>query len=203
MRGLVIFLMLLCCGCMTGDLPFGPTPAPAIPPDPPLMPTPDDAAARAQLDVYSSASCGPCIQLKNAMQSEPIKEMLGYYDVQFYDARQHADQFRSNNIQGTPTSIILDQQRQEVDRLVGYKGPEEYAAWLRGAVKGSSIRGYYTPLVDRDEVFPNPYDAASAYGVPVEQLRSQEELVPVIRGPGVIRPTNGRFGENIQYVVPW
>ena len=69
---------------------------------------------------FSATWCGPCKQFK------PIMEELSNegYNIEFIDGDENRDLAIEYNIRSIPTTVI-EQDRKEINRLVGVKSKEE------------------------------------------------------------------------------
>ena len=96
----------------------------------------EDAKAhhRNVMIVFDGAACIYCDYLKEDTLSDSTvqKEINDNYIILITQTSESPELTSQLNIYGTPTTVVLDEDGNELGRIEGYETPEEYLAHLKG-----------------------------------------------------------------------
>ena len=83
--------------------------------------------------VFDGAACIYCDYLKEDTLSDSAvqKEINDNYIILITQTSESPELTSQLNIYGTPTTVILDEDGNELGRIEGYETPEEYLAHLK------------------------------------------------------------------------
>jgi thioredoxin-related protein len=95
---------------------------------------PPPAPAKKQLVYVGSKACAYCLKMQvNTLGNAKVKEEISANYV-FIDA-SGKDGAKRYSVTVYPTYILMNSDGTEIKRGVGYRGPEEFLAWLNQAPK--------------------------------------------------------------------
>ena len=119
-----------------------------------MLPAPEDSLTRADADtrrypsdleienadnkekpilrVFTSVSCAPCVELQDFLDGR--QDIMGFYNVEFYDYEDSPQVFTQYNVERVPTSVLVCGSH-TVDRKVGFDDGDNYVGWLNAVWK--------------------------------------------------------------------
>lgn len=78
---------------------------------------------------FGAEWCGPCKKLASDVEKNPIKfSNVSFESINVDDNDEMVEHY---NIMSVPVSIIVDESYNEVSRLVGYSGYQNYINWIK------------------------------------------------------------------------
>ena len=92
------------------------------------------------IDFYTTW-CGPCKLLdRTTWKDDEVRKWLGSHAIALkIDAEKNRKLASNYNIRSFPTILFLKPDGKELDRLVGYRGAEEFLEDAEGAISGKDI----------------------------------------------------------------
>jgi thiol-disulfide isomerase/thioredoxin/Flp pilus assembly protein TadD len=133
------------------------------------------------LDFYA-VWCGPCKRLDQVTYKDAkVMEFLGgtvaaKYDAEKDEGKELADKFR---VVAFPTLVILDPEGKEIDRHIGYLGPEEFVKKMQGYIDGIETVEYYRELLKKN---PDDIEVLFTLGMKhADAVRAMEAMATLSR----------------------
>ena len=78
---------------------------------------------------FGATWCGPCKKLSEELNSKPIN--LNHVSIEEINVDDNDELTEHYRIMSIPTSIIIDDKHNEIARLVGYNGYQNYVNWIK------------------------------------------------------------------------
>lgn len=90
--------------------------------------------------LFSAKWCPTCHKLKREVLAAPLgKTLLAGVVLETVDFDKAADRVAKHSITGLPTTVFLDGQGRERDRIEGYEGKQEFVAEARAILRGRDL----------------------------------------------------------------
>jgi thioredoxin-related protein len=133
------------------------------------------------IDFYT-VWCSPCKRLEQVTyKDDKVVDFLNRtvavkFNAEKNEGKELADKFK---VIAYPTLVILDPNGKEVDRHIGYLGPEEFVKTLQGYIDGIGTVQYYRDLLKK-----NPDDIEVLYTLGIKHadaVRSVEAMATLSR----------------------
>lgn len=78
---------------------------------------------------FGASWCGPCQKLSKDLEKYPINlPNVSIEEISVDDNEEMAEHY---NIMSVPVSIIIDENHEEICRVVGYSGYQNYINWIK------------------------------------------------------------------------
>ena len=78
---------------------------------------------------FGATWCGPCKKLSEELNNKPIN--LNHVSIEEINVDDNEELTEHYGIRSIPTSIIIDDKHNEIARLVGYNGYQNYVNWIK------------------------------------------------------------------------
>ncbi len=96
-----------------------------------LMVSPAFAAPKKTLLKVYATWCGPCKSLSKMIETPEVQAELKNYNFLEVDSDKNAALCKKYNVDSLPTMIIVNSNRDVLDRKVGLMSKNELAEWLK------------------------------------------------------------------------
>jgi tetratricopeptide (TPR) repeat protein len=166
----------------------------AQPPFQSILETAEEGNKPIFIDFYTTW-CGPCKKLdKVTYQDAKVIEYLNGIVAAKYDAEKGEGEVlaRKYRIKAYPTLVLLGPHGEEIDRYVGYLGPEDFIEVIEGYQNGIGTVAYYQKrLQDNPEDTEALYELGMKYADAVRPEEAEATLTKLLE----VEPDNEHKAE--------